>query len=207
MLTPRRLLAFVRKDVLAAVGILGLAINLIGSIGPFLTVANVARYIVDHWVEVTSIVWIELFGLFGLRIPPLLGFSLTLLVFHLGLVGSAYRRARDAEPLAEIERRSWERDRLLALVLYIPIMIGTLLTAFATLARDTVTGEAPAGPPLIILSFFIVVLSPVVAFSLARPRLLVRRFLSVYVVAGLILLLDFGARVLEGAEAGPAKNG
>ncbi|HEX6375931.1 MAG TPA: hypothetical protein VFZ91_09425 [Allosphingosinicella sp.] len=206
MLSPRRLLAFLRKDVLAALSILGLAINLIGALGPFLALANIARYIVEHWVEVTSVLWIELFQLFGIRIPSLLGFSLTLLLFHVGLVASAYRRSRDAEPPKDIESRNWEKDRLLALILYIPIMVGTLLTAFATLASDTVTGEAPPGGLLIILSFCIVVLSPIVAFSLARPRQLIRRFVSVYVVAATILLLDFAARLLEGHGAGAAKE-
>jgi hypothetical protein len=204
MITSRRLLKFLRRDVLTAISILALAINFIGSFGPFIQLANFARYIVDHWVEVTSFLWIWLFGLLSVHVPPLLGFALTMLCFHVGLVASSFRwgsSGRDAVPAEELSR---PRDRLLSVLLYLPIMASTLMTAFGTLAHDAVTRSDAPNSFAIVLSFIIVVASPVVVFRLGRPQMLIRRFLTIYVVATVILLLNFASRLLDTSGAANA---
>jgi len=197
MTTSRRLLMFLRRDVLTAISILALAINLIGSFGPFIQLANFARYIVDHWVEVTSFLWIWLFGLLGVHVPPLLGFALTMLCFHIGLVASSFRSGSGGSDAVLGEELSRPRDRLLSVLLYLPLMASTLMTAFGALAHEAVTRSDPPNNFATALSFIIVVASPLVVFRLGRPQMLIRRFLTIYVVVAVILLLNFAARLLD----------
>ncbi|HVY86057.1 MAG TPA: hypothetical protein VG943_13050 [Caulobacterales bacterium] len=191
--TRRQSLAVIfRTEGLAVLSIVGLALNLIGSLGPLLTLAEFARYLVEHWIDMTSFVWVYLFSLIHVHIPALLGFALTLFVFHLGLTVSSLRGAG-----AESDNVS--RDRLIAIVLYVPILAATLSKAFGRLSRDLVEGSHASSDTMVIVAFCIVLVSPIMVFSLARPSGLIRRLAAVYFVAGLILLLDFAARALDGS--------
>lgn len=197
MISPRRILAFLRHDTVVAVSVVGLALNLLGALAPLVALANVAHYIVSHWVWVTAFVWIKFFKLFHIDIPPLLGFSLTIFAFHVGLATSGLKFRDAGDPMAIAEARTANRDRLVALVLYLPILWGTLSSAFGALASHMSLDAKPLSGGLVVLSFGVVVVSPILAFWLARPRRLIRRFLSVYVVAASILLLDALARFLD----------
>jgi len=195
--SARRIVAFVRSDVWATFGIIGLALNLLGAMAPFIALTQIARWIVDHWVDLTAVFWIWLFALIRVDIPPILGFALSFLVFHLGLVASAIRRGQADDPAVVTEQANLSRDRLLCLLLYIPIMIATLFTAFLKLAEATIQGEGPPDAGLVPVAFCLVVASPLLAFSLVRPRKLMRRFLSVYVLVLVILVLNLVGRGLE----------
>jgi hypothetical protein len=200
-MTPmlRQIMAFLRRDVLAAISIVGMAIHLIGSVAPLLVLAHFIRYAVTHWLYFASIVWIRLFALIHVAIPPLLGFSLTLFFFHLGLTWSALRidlLGRGAR--TDVASANPQRDRLFAILLYIPILLSTLYSAFSATTRHmSPVASGPDDPVLIDVAFAIVLLSPVMMFLLSNPRLLIRRLLSVYVVAGSILLINLAARALE----------
>jgi uncharacterized membrane protein len=187
-----------RRDLLAAIGVFGLAMNLLGAFGPFLALAGIAQYIVEHWVDLSSELWVWLFSFVNLEIPPLLGFALSFLVFHMGLVASASRfQLLGATPPAIDDMRTENRNRLLCLILYIPIMGSTLLTAFYKLAETSIRSDSPANSGFITLALILVVAAPILTFSLVRPRKLMRRFLSVYVVAFGLLLLGALSRFLE----------
>ena len=192
----RRVLVFIRRDLLVAFGIVGMALNLIGGFGPLLFIARLAQYLVQHWVELTAFIWVKLFALLGLHIPPLFGFSLTIAAFHLGFVASSLKisseRVLDAPAAAYVDR-----DRLIALFLYGPIMWGTLMISFGALAANAGSVDDAAHGWIIILSFVLVVGSPILLFWLVPPSSLVRRLLTVYVVAGGILFLDVLARILD----------
>ncbi|ESQ73541.1 hypothetical protein ABAC402_18680 [Asticcacaulis sp. AC402] len=203
-----RVLAVVGRDGLAVVGIVGLAVNLIGSLSPFLTLARFARFIVDNWIELTSYLWVEVFRFLHIEIPSILGFALTLLVFHFGLVASSIRYPWSViAPATDETTQSVKRERVIALLLYLPIMIGSLSTAFGHLSQKLVTSELPADQPMFVLSFAIVLLSPVLTFIVARPRLLMRRFLAVYMVAAIVLCLDWLARTLDSTPLEKAVDG
>lgn len=188
---------FIRRDLWATFGIVGLALNLLGAMAPLIALTKIARWIVDHWVEFTTEVWVWLFALVRIDIPPILGFALSFLLFHLGLIASAIRRGQGDHPESVGEQATLNRDRLLGLVLYIPIMIATLFTAFLKLAEATVHGTGPPHTGLVAFAFCLVVASPLLAFSLVRPRKLLRRFLSVYVLVFVVLVLNLLGRGLE----------
>lgn len=206
VLTRKRLLVFLRRDLLLSISLVGLAMNLIGGLGPLIAIAKIAHLLVEHWVTITAFLWVKLFALVHIDIPPLLGFSLTMFLFHLGLIASSLRRGRSVEPPRDAKAK--DRDRLIAVLLYLPILWGTLASAFAALAVHTGDGREAASGPLIILAFCLVVGSPILVFVVATPAMLVRRFVSVYIVAVAILLLDGLARVLEATGVGSfIKNG
>jgi hypothetical protein len=185
-----------RKDVMATVSVVGLACNLLGSLGPLLTLTNWARYFVENWIYLTAFIWKQFFHYFHVDIPTVLGFALTLLVFHIGLLTSALPQKSTAATSPEEKGR----DRLIAIFLYLPILIGTLSTAFASLSADIVASDVLPNQTLVVISFLIVLASPIMVFVFARPRAIVRRFVSVYMVAATIVLLDAAARYLEGLK-------
>lgn len=195
--SARRIIAFVRSDLWATFGVIGLALNFLGAMAPFIALTRIARWIVDHWVDLTAELWVWLFALVRIDIPPILGFGLSFLVFHLGLVASAVRRAPGDDPSVIAERATVNRDRLLGLLLYVPIMVGTLFTAFLKLTEATIQGAGPTHSGLVAFAFLLVVASPLLAFSLVRPRKLMRRFLSVYVLVVVVLALNLAGRGLE----------
>jgi hypothetical protein len=196
MLTGNRILLFLRRDLVLAISLTGLALNLIGGLQPLLAITRLAHFLVEHWVQITAFIWIKLFALIHVHIPPLLGFSLTMFLFHCGLVAESLRR-RDRAAARVGDTKANDRDRLIAILLYIPILWGTLASAFSALAAHASEPRGPANGALIALSFCLVVGSPILVFTIATPRLLVRRFISVWIVALAIGLLDLLARVLE----------
>ena len=201
------ILKLLRRDFITAISVFGLAMNLLGGFGPFLALAGIARYIVENWVDLSSAIWVRLFSLVHLDIPPLLGFALSFLVFHIGLVVSAPTSKHfGATPPAANESLTESRDRLLCLILYIPIMGSTLVSAFYKLAEASIRSDISSRSWLITLALILVVAAPIVTFSLVRPRKLMRRFLSVYVVASGLLLLSVLSRFFEsiGVTKSPA---
>jgi len=195
--SARGIFAFIRSDLWATFGVIGLALNFLGAMAPFIALTQIARWIVDHWVDFTAELWVWLFALVRIDIPPILGFALSFLFFHLGLVASAIRRGSRDDPAVIDEQATLNRDRLLGLLLYVPIMLGTLFTAFLKLTEATIQGAGPTHASLIAFAFLLVVASPLLAFSLVRPRKLMRRFLSVYVLVFVVLALTLVGRGRE----------
>lgn len=199
MLTRKRAVTFLRRDFAMMFSTVALALSVLGSLTPLIALSRIAHYIVDNWIFLTSVVWIYLFKLVGINIPAIFGFSLSMLLFHFGLVASARRFDHTiAQPQLDLETRTYGRDRAIAIMLYFPILLATLSTSYAALASNIIEqGNAP-GALSITLSFAMVVASPITAFWLARPRQLIRRFFSVYAVIATVLLLDLLSRILDG---------
>jgi hypothetical protein len=62
------MLQFFQRRFLAWFGVLGLAISVLGALEPLIQIAELVRWLVDHWHETTRFIWSSLFSLWSWKV-------------------------------------------------------------------------------------------------------------------------------------------
>jgi hypothetical protein len=200
----RTFLTNLRNDLTGWLGIIGLAMNLISAFEPFLILSHWAQVLIRNWIYWTSNIWVDLLGLIGIRIPPLVGFSLSLSLFNLMLAVSAtaitrpslwsnFGNQRISKTDVEVGA---EKRKALAAFLYSPIFFCAVGLAINQLERNI--SQLPKNVEALYLTggAVAIIVSIVVMFVTAQPSRLVRRLANVYIVGVLILLLAYATVLL-----------
>lgn len=61
------MLDFFKNRILAWFGILGLSVSIVGTLEPVIQLADFVHFVVEHWHDLTRLLWNSIIGLFGLK--------------------------------------------------------------------------------------------------------------------------------------------
>jgi len=172
---------FARGRVTALVGVIGLAMTLLGALDPLIQIAELAQALVRHWHEAAHYIWSLVFSFWKLNIGPVAAARLTAASFLLAVSISSMRSNAGPKSLLVW---MWAKLLVFAMLLFLAILI--VGSAESRLSASDSNGNSQT----VIYAGWIFAAACLVAF-LSNPFSMIRRLFDSALMVGVLLALSY----------------